>query len=194
MMKEAVDRGPHQSALAPDAIKQLTYKVATKVASGQARIVDWMDIRDYPPPELKISTIAMIPHKSRKYCTILDLSLSLCLKDEARILSVNEALVKSAPKGSIDRIGHSLSQIIHAMASIDDDAKVFMAKWDIKDGFWHMDCAAGEEWNFAYVLPEVGKKSTKLVIPKSLQMGWIETPPYFCAASETARGVVEQYI
>jgi hypothetical protein len=28
-----------------------------------------------------------------------------------------------------------------------------MAKWDIKDGFWHMDCEKGEEYNFAYVLP-----------------------------------------
>jgi len=25
-----------------------------------------------------------------------------------------------------------------------------MAKRDIKDGFWRMDCRDGEEWNFAY--------------------------------------------
>jgi hypothetical protein len=30
-----------------------------------------------------------------------------------------------------------------------------MAKWDIKDGFWRMDCMEGEEWNFAYVLPNL---------------------------------------
>jgi len=34
----------------------------------------------------------------------------------------------------------------------------------------------------------------KLVIPTLLQMGWIESPPYFCAASETARYVTENYI
>ena len=33
-----------------------------------------------------------------------------------------------------------------------EDAKIFMAKWDIKDGFWRMDCKKGEEYNFAYVL------------------------------------------
>jgi hypothetical protein len=69
-----------------------------------------------------------------------------------------------------------------------------MAKWDIKDGFWRLDCAQGEEWNFAYVLPQHEGKSTTLVVPNSLQMGWIESPPYFCAASETGRDVAAQYV
>jgi hypothetical protein len=90
-------------------------------------------------------------------------------------------------------MGHSLSQSIHAFASTPNDKKVFMAKWDIKDGFWHMDCAAGEEWNFAYVLPMTDGASTKLVIPSSLQMGWIESPPYFCAASEMRRDIAKWY-
>jgi hypothetical protein len=200
MMQEAVGHGPHQS-LAPDAIQQLTEEVATKVAVGQARIVDRLHIKDNLPRELKISPISMIPHKSRKYHTILDLSFSLCLQDGGRAPSVTKNSIKSAPRGSIDQIGHSLSWIIHAMASVKEDAKVFMAKmasvkedakvfmakWDIKDGFWRLDCASGDEWNFVYILPELGKPSTKLVKPSLLQMGWIESPPYFCAASKTAK-------
>ena len=34
----------------------------------------------------------------------------------------------------------------------------------------------------------------RLVVPTSLQMGWIESPPYFCAASETGRDVAEDYV
>ena len=34
----------------------------------------------------------------------------------------------------------------------------------------------------------------KLVVPSSLQMGWVESPPYFCAASETVQDVATQYI
>ena len=34
----------------------------------------------------------------------------------------------------------------------------------------------------------------KLVVPISLQMGWIESPPYFCMVLETGRDVEEQYI
>ena len=34
----------------------------------------------------------------------------------------------------------------------------------------------------------------KLVVPTSLQMGWIVSPHYFCTVSETVRYVAEQYI
>jgi hypothetical protein len=39
------------------------------------------------------------------------------------------------PRGALDQLGQALSQIIHAFAAADEDAKIFMAKWDIKDGF-----------------------------------------------------------
>jgi hypothetical protein len=68
-----------------------------------------------------------------------------------------------------------------------------MAKWDIKDGFWRMDCEEGEEYNFAYVLPQEEGKPVTLVIPTSLQMGWVESPPYFCAATEMARDITATY-
>ncbi len=48
-------------------------------------------------------------------------------------------MIKTAPKGAIDQLGHSLTRIIHAFAEIEEDARVFMAKWDIKDKFWRLD-------------------------------------------------------
>ena len=33
----------------------------------------------------------------------------------------------------------------------------------------------------------------RLVVPTLLRMGWIESPPYFCAASKTARDVAAEY-
>ncbi len=32
-----------------------------------------------------------------------------------------------------------------------------------------------------------------IVVPTSLQMGWVESPPYFCAATETARDIATEY-
>lgn len=193
-MQAAIDRGPHISATSPEAIAQLRQEVAEKVQKGQARVVDWETIKGNPPPELKVSPISMIPHKSRRFRTILDLSFAIRLHDGTRVPSVNETSVKTAPRGAIDQLGHSLSRIIHAFAATSPEEKIFMAKWDIKDGFWRLECEVGQEWNFAYVLPKLGEPSTELVIPTSLQMGWIESPPYFCAASETARDVAECYI
>ncbi len=98
-----------------------------------------------------------------------------------------------APKGALDQLGHALSCIIHAFAKANDNDKIFMAKWDIKDGFWQMDCKAREEFNFAYVLPQEDGKPTMLVVPTSLQMGWVESPPYFCAATKTTRDIASNY-
>jgi hypothetical protein len=68
-----------------------------------------------------------------------------------------------------------------------------MAKWDIKDGFWRMDCREGKEWNFSYVLPQPEGKPIMIVVPTSLQMGWVTSPPYFCTATETARDIATEY-
>jgi hypothetical protein len=98
-----------------------------------------------------------------------------------------------APQGALNQLGHALSRIIHAFAKAKEDAKIFMAKWDIKDGFWQLDCKVGEEFNFAYVLPQAAGMPTVIVVPTSLQMGWVESPPYFCAATETARDIASDY-
>jgi hypothetical protein len=133
----------------------------------------------------------MVPHKSCRFWTILDLSFSLRLQDGSRVPSVNEGTTKLAPSVAIDQMGHSLIRIIHTFASTSEDEWVFMAKWDIRDGFWRLNCMEREEWNFAYVLPESTGLSTKLVVPNLLQMGWIESPPYFCMALETGCDIAE---
>ncbi len=33
----------------------------------------------------------------------------------------------------------------------------------------------------------------KIVVLSSLQMGWVESPPYFCAATETIRNIATTY-
>eukprot|EP00956_Cyclotella_meneghiniana_P024898 scaffold50779_cov23-Cyclotella_meneghiniana.AAC.1 len=193
----AVERGPHVSALEPDAIEQMEQEIAEKQKQGQVKVVLWDDIKDNPPAQLKVSPLAMIPHKSRKYRAILDLSFPVRLKNEdgtqVEVPSVNDSTTLEAPSGAIDQLGHSLERIIHAFAEAPEDAKIFMAKFDIKDGFWRLNAKQGYEWNFAYVLPQREGEPTKLVVPLSLQMGWVESPPYFCAASETARDVAAQY-
>ena len=112
----------------------------------------------------------MIPHKSKAFRSILDLSFRLRLRSGGILASVNDSTIK-APQGALDQLGHALSRIIHAFAEAEEDDKIFMAKWDIKDGFWRMDCAEGEEYNFAYVLPQEEEKPVTLVVPTSLQMG-----------------------
>ncbi len=53
----------------------------------------------------------------------------------------------------------------------EETEKVFMAKWDAKDGFWRLDCTEGEEYNFAYVLPQQEGKPIRIVIPTCFKWG-----------------------
>ncbi len=80
-MQAAIEKGPHKSAMEPGALIHFREEVADKVKGGQARLVLWDEIKAAPPTQLKISPVAAIPHKSKPYRSILDLSFSLRLQN-----------------------------------------------------------------------------------------------------------------
>ena len=53
-----------------------------------------------------------------------------------------------------------------------------------------------DTWNFCYVLPTLkpspNDDNIELVVPNSLQMGWCESPPFFCTSTETARDIIHK--
>ena len=73
-----------------------------KEKKRQCRVILWDDIKDNPPPELKVSPLAMIPHKPRLFRAILDLSFAICLASGKIIEPVNETSKKIAPQGAIN--------------------------------------------------------------------------------------------
>ena len=68
------------------------------------------------------------------------------------------------------------------------------AKIDLSDGFWRMLVDEDSKWNFAYALPGSTAEPPRLVIPHALQMGWTESPGYFCATTETGRDIMQALI
>jgi hypothetical protein len=167
---EAVEQGPHVSALSVEVLKHFKEEARKIVAMGQATSIDWDTIKDNPPPQMKVVPIAAIPHKSKAFRSILDL-LFLHLRDGRKLPAINDSTTKMAPSGAINQLGHSLQRVIHAFAQADKNNKILMAKWDIKDGFWHLDAKTGDDWNFAYVLPQPPGEPMKIVVSSSLQMG-----------------------
>ena len=112
-------------------------KAVENVRTNQASLAQWDSIKDTSPKELKILPIMAIPHKSKDFCLILNLSIHMHLKNGGVHTSVKDTTEKTAPAGTIDQIGKEcLSCIIHAFAEAGNDAKIFKAKWDIKNGFW----------------------------------------------------------
>jgi len=80
MIKAVIDRGPHESAMTPEAMEYIQSEAFDKERIGKARIVEWIGkFKRSPPDQLKVSQIAAIPHKSRAFRSILDLSFILRL-------------------------------------------------------------------------------------------------------------------
>jgi hypothetical protein len=68
---EVVKRGPQKSVLSPNALAHFAEEGAAKITAGQAKLFLWDDIKHNPPPQLKVSLIAAIPHKSKAFRPIL---------------------------------------------------------------------------------------------------------------------------
>jgi hypothetical protein len=188
-------RGPHKSSTKKDAVRQLRAETLEKIEMGYARVISWKDIKDNIPKKLKISPVAMIPHKSKKYRCILDLSFTL-FHEGKEYVSVNDTTTRQAKPEAMAQLGFCLQRIVATLADNMNINKPFIfSKLDIKDGFWRMRVSDEDAWNFCYVLPSLKQQKSdddiEIVVPNSLQMGWCESPPFFCSGSETARDIID---
>ena len=194
-LNTAIHRGAHPSAQDPAAAAACRKEALERVADSCCRIINWNDIRDNPPHNLKISPIAAIPHKSRDFRMILD--LSFIINNADNLHAVNDASDKTlAPQHAMFELGNVIPRIVHTMATTSDHTTPFsFAKIDLKDGYWRMSVHPRDAYNFAYVLPTPNaNEPPQLVIPEALQMGWSESPPFFCAATETARDIAQSVL
>ena len=71
---------------------------------------------------------------------------------------------------------------------------IYFSKLDISDGFCRMVVTPEDGYNFAYVLPQPPGMPIKIVVPLALQMGWVESPSYFCAVTECARDLTHHLV
>ena len=115
--------------------------------------------------------VAMVPHKSRKFRTILDLSFRL--RHKGKLLpSVNSNTTKLAPAEAMVQLGHCMKRIVATLADNISQTQPFVfAKVDIKDGFWRLRVSNADAWNFCYAMPSSSKNQDlddiDIVVPNS---------------------------
>ena len=111
-MQTAITRRDHPSAQNPEAALACRTEALERVKEGCCKIVKWEDIKHNPPENLKLSPIAAIPHKSRQFRMILDLSFELKV-NQSRLKSVNDSSNKAlAPHETVYELGNVISRII----------------------------------------------------------------------------------
>ena len=165
-------RGPHCSAHTKDTIEQLQAETMEKVKEGYARVLTWGEVKNKLPPQLKLSSVAMIPHKSQNYRCILDLSFTLYQNGE-KFPSVNDATIENAKQESMAQLGNVLKRLVAHLAAHYNPSNPFVfTKLDIKDGFWRIAVSNKQAWNFCYLLSLLTKNlnedGIKIVVPNSL--------------------------
>ena len=81
------------------------------------------------------------------------------------------------------------------MEKYDEKTPINFSELDIKDAFWRLVVSSKDAWNFYHVLPHIKKvesiEDIKVVVPNCIQMEWCDSPPFFCAASETTNYYID---
>ena len=114
-LEAAVEKGPHSSALEPMQLSRSRLR-REKVKQGLAKIYtgEWLKNYTNTPSLNSRHYLAMIPHKSRKYRVILDLSYQLLVAGYL-LPSVNGVKKECALEEATPQIGSVLSHIIEAL-------------------------------------------------------------------------------
>ena len=154
-IQAAIDKAAHPSAQSKAAATACRNEVLERVKDGCAKLIKWDDIKHNPPTNLKVSPLAAIPHKSREFRMILDLSYNIKVNG-IKLQSVNETSNKNlAPQHAMFELGNVILRIVWALATVDPNIPFLFTKVDLKDGYWRMCVNANDAWNFAYVLPKL---------------------------------------
>ena len=126
--------------------------------------------------------MAMIPHKSKPFRCIINLSFTLFHKG-VKFSSMNKKTRKMARPEATAQLGQVAKRIIYLMVLHRDHGPPFkLTKLEVMDGFWRTAVANEYAWNVCYVLTSLkyckSMDDIELVVPNSLQMGWCKSPPF----------------
>ena len=91
--------------------------------------------------------------------------------------------------------GRALRRILFQIYRADPRwGPVYLAKVDIPDGFYNICVNANGAKNFGIVLPSAPGQEPLILFFLGLPMGWVSSPPIFCAATETVADVANAKI
>jgi hypothetical protein len=201
--------GPHVSALLPENVTLMWEDIEYQVKAGFVTLVTETELfADGGPPNLKISRVAVVPQVNRRGRIILNLSADVrsgppnkrrrpnrlkkpdCPAPPLQV-SVNATTVPAADQEAVLGLGRALPSLLRFMFDVPPDWEVEWQKVDLSDGFWRMIVQRGTEHNFVFQMPpRTGDTEAHYVVPGSLQMGWKNSPPYFCTATEITKQLI----
>ena len=98
---------------------------------------------------------------------------------------VNDTTAPHAPPEAMQFGGALHRTLRHVRHANPKYGPVFIAKHDIKDGFYRMFLRASQSPRLAIIMPQYAGEPQLVAIPMSSTMGWTQSPPTFSTMSET---------
>jgi hypothetical protein len=125
---------------------------------------------------LRIFPLGVVPQRDRRPRLIVDYSFS----------GINADTLPLAPHESM-QFGRALQRVLAKIVHADPRyGPVFMSKIDIADGFYRVWLHHRDIPKLGVALPTSPGETPLVAFPLALPMGWVESPPYFTALTETA--------
>ena len=175
-LQEAADRGPHPSAqlhqefLWEEVVDMCKRHHTMVLPLSVAKTIE--GARASPP--------GVIPQKDRRPRTVCDLTDAASPEP-----GVNPSTVPLAPMEAM-QFGQALRRLLFQIHRADRRwGPVYIAKDDVSDGFYNVCVNVNGVKKFGVILPTPEGQEPLILFFLALPMGWVSSPPWFCAASET---------
>ncbi len=171
LLEEALARGAHQSAklhkcFLRDEFAEMIQKRFWVVLPVEVVLRE---------EGLRLSPLGVVPQKERRPRIICDYTF----------YNVNHDTIPWAPPEAM-QFGHALIRIMQRIVRANPKfGPVLLGKYDLADGYYRIRLRAEHAFRLACLLPREQQETALVAIPLVLPMGWSESPPAFCTATET---------
>ena len=168
----AITRGSHPSAKAHSEF--LRDEMAAMMEQRFWIVLPYRLVKHIPA--LRLSPLGVIPQRDRRPRVIVDFSFS----------GVNQHTITVAPYEAM-QFGRAFDRILHRIHHANRRfGPVFMIKVDLSDGFYRLPLSTSTLPTLGVAFPHAPHEEPLVALPLVLPMGWVASPPFFCALTETA--------
>eukprot|EP00957_Ditylum_brightwellii_P072196 5488302-Ditylum_brightwellii.AAC.1 len=101
---------------------------------------------------------------------------------------------KTGPEEAVKDTGKALPHIFKHIEEAHRDSQIYFSKIDLADGYWRILVPDEHRWNFCYIMLDPPGHPVRVVVPPTLQMGWLQSAAFFCKATGTAKIIMDDLV
>ena len=106
---------------------------------------------------------------------------------------VNQDTLRLTPPEAM-QFGRALERILYMIRHSNPKfGHVHLGKADLSDGFYRLQVADTGILKLAVAFPKYPNEEQLVALPLSLPMGWVDSPPAFCAVTETVADLANHH-